>query len=125
MRLRLLALLLFVLIGEVQSQDKKSALEKLQQAYRESVVWENPGELAYFESEAVIQIKTFRIPVSGSTQLSLDRKGNKVVFALQNNTVIADLGDPGFKRAYFELPFKTKDGCLSFIKYFNQLSKGG
>jgi hypothetical protein len=106
------------------AQTKNTPLEKLQKVYREQVAWEAPGELSYDDNTKLITVKTFLIPLSQDTKVSFDKKkGNKVIFTLQKNTAITQTTDSNYKRAYFELEFKTKDACMQFITYFNQLKK--
>lgn len=117
--LLLLALFSVALLSHAQ---QKSTLKSLQKVYATQVTWQEPGELTYNEQEKIIQARNFRIPVSKDTHLKFDkRKGNSVIFALQNNTSITDANDPSIKMAYFEMPFKTKDAAVSFITHFNNL----
>lgn len=118
---RLLGGAFLFLFASVSAQDE-SALENLQKIYAAQVAWEDAGELTYDKEARVIAVKNLRIPVAQSTLLKFDKKkGNKVIFAMQNNTAITDATDPAFKRASFEIPFHTKDGAVSFITYFNKL----
>jgi hypothetical protein len=112
----------FLFLFASVSAQKESALENLQKIYSSQVAWEDAGELTYDKEARVIAVKNLRIPVAQSTLLKFDKKkGNKVIFAMQNNTAITDATDPAFKRASFEIPFNTKDGAVSFITYFNKL----
>jgi len=100
----------------------ESALSKLKTVYASQVAWDDAGELNYDQNTKVVTVKNFRIPVSTNTHLKFDKKkGNKVIFAMQHNTAIIDVKDSTFRKAYFEIPFKTKDGAVSFITYFNQM----
>ena len=122
MKTSLLFVFFFVVVSSL-AQDE-STLSKLKSVYINQVAWEAAGDLNYDQTNEEIIVKNFKIPVSESTRLSFDKKkGNKVIFALQNNTSITDVTDPTFRRAYFEIPFKTKDGAVSFITYFNKLKE--
>ncbi len=113
----------FLVVVSSLAQDE-STLSKLKSVYINQVAWEESGDLNYDQTTNTITVKNFKIPLSESTRLSFDKKkGNKVIFTLQNNTSITDVTDSTFERAYFEIPFKTKDGAVSFITYFNKLTE--
>lgn len=113
----------FLVVVSSLAQDE-STLSKLKSVYINQVAWEQAGDLNYDQTTNTITVKNFKIPLSESTRLSFDKKkGNKVIFTLQNNTSITDVTDSTFERAYFEIPFKTKDGAVSFITYFNKLTE--
>lgn len=113
----------FLVVVSSLAQDE-STLSKLKSVYINQVAWEEAGDLNYDQTTNTITVKNFKIPLSESTRLSFDKKkGNKVIFTLQNNTSITDVTDSTFERAYFEIPFKTKDGAVSFITYFNKLTE--
>lgn len=113
----------FLVVVSSLAQDE-STLSKLKSVYINQVAWEEAGDLNYDQTTNTITVKNFKIPLSESTRLSFDKKkGNKVIFTLQNNTSITDVTDSTFERAYFEIPFKTKDGAVSFITYFNRLTE--
>lgn len=117
-------LLLCLWIAFSAQAQTENTLQKLQSVYATQVDWANAGELSYDTLARLIVVKNFKIPVSTDTHLKFDRKkGNKVIFAMQNNTAVTDVTDPAFRRAYFEIPFKTKDGVVSFITYFNKLKE--
>jgi asparagine synthetase A len=121
MKTLLLFVFFFVAVSSMAQDD--STLSKLKSVYVNQVAWEEAGDLNYDQNTKEITVKNFKIPVTGNTRLNFDKKGNKVIFALQNNTSITDVTDPEFRRAYFEIPFKTKDGAVSFITYFNKLKE--
>jgi hypothetical protein len=93
----LLSLLFIATFSKAQST---KTLQELNEIYAAQVMWEDPGELKFSEEEKAIFVKSYRIPVSVDTQLKYDKKkGNTVIFSLQNNTAITDINDPDFKRA--------------------------
>lgn len=117
-------LLLCLWIAFSAQAQTKNTRQELQSVYATQVDWADAGELSYDTLARLIVVKNFKIPVSTDTHLKFDRKkGNKVIFAMQNNTAVTDVTDPTFRRAYFEIPFKTKDGTVSFITYFNKLKE--
>ncbi len=120
MKLSLLSAFLFI-ASAVMAQSE-SALTKLKEVYSSQVAWEDAGELGYDEEAKVVSVKKFRIPVSKNTKLKFDKKkGSNVIFAMQNHTSITEATDPAVKKASFEIPFRTRDGAVSFITFFNKL----
>jgi hypothetical protein len=121
MKLILSSLILFACFS-VTAQSKKT-VEELKNVYATHAAWENAGELSYDAATKMIGVKNYRIPVSGDTQLKLNEKNGNVTFRLQNNTAITDVNDPDYRRAWFEIPFLSKEGATDFIKHFNKLVK--
>lgn len=114
-------ILTILLCAPLLATAQNEPVEKLKTLYRDHVAWSKPGTLTYDGQENVVVVNDYKIPVSSNTKVSVDNKGKKVKFYLQQGTTINHVTDASYKRAYFEIPFKTADAAKDFVLYFEQL----
>lgn len=79
-------------------------------------------EVTYHSAPAVLQVDHYLIPISSNTQVKYRKeKGNHLVwFSLQKGTAVTSTKDEQWRRASFQLTFKSKQAALNFIRLFEE-----
>jgi hypothetical protein len=79
-------------------------------------------EVSFHTSPAVLQVDHYLIPISQSTHIKFRKEKEKysVWFALQNGTAVTSTNDAQWRKASFELTFKSKQAARNFIRLFEE-----
>lgn len=98
----------------------QSANDKLIQFAKEGI--KDAKEISYSASPSILHVDEYLIPVAESTNVTVGKeKGTYFVwFALQNGTAVTSTKDPQWRRASFQLTFKSKQGAQNFAKAFKK-----
>ena len=82
-------------------------------------------EVSYRSSPAVLQVDHYLIPISPDTHVKFrkEKEYYSVWFALQNGTAVTSTNDALWRRASFELTFKSKQEAKNFIRLFEEASR--
>jgi hypothetical protein len=85
-----------------------------------------PKEVYLHSSPIVLQVGHYLIPISPNTQIKVrkEKENYSVWFALQNGTSITSINDAQWRRASFELSFKSKPAAKNFIRLFEEAVAG-
>ncbi|MFN8353093.1 MAG: hypothetical protein U0Y10_01490 [Spirosomataceae bacterium] len=85
---------------------------------------EQATALVWSEQAKSLQIGDYVFPVGKNTKLSWSKAketGFRVEFFLQEGTAIKHLHEQTFRRAYWAIPFSSKESCKTFIKLLQSL----
>jgi hypothetical protein len=80
-------------------------------------------EVSYHISLAVLQVDHYLIPISPNTHVKFrkEKKNYSVWFSLQNGSAVTSTTDAQWRRASFELTFKSKQAARDFIRLFEDV----
>ncbi len=80
--------------------------------------------VCYNDDEDILQIDSLLIPCSKNSVVKLKSENNeyRVEFFLQKNTVIRNIKDATYRRAWLALPFQSRKSAEEFITAFRKIS---
>lgn len=116
-----LILLLFISSVSLGLFAQENKLNELVQVTRQGL--KETKEVSYHNSPAVLQVDHYLIPISPDTHVKFrkEKKNYAVWFSLQNGTAVTSTTDAQWRRASFELTFKSKRAARNFIRLFEDV----
>jgi hypothetical protein len=119
---KLITLVFTVLTSSVLFAQQNNSSELVQVA-KEGLI--DVKEVTYHASPAALQVDQYIIPISSNTQVKLQKskKNYSILFSLQKGTAITSTSDSQWRRASFELTFKSKQAAKDFIRLFETAAK--
>ncbi len=117
-RFPLLVVSLICLAFASKAQKSETLVQLTKEGLRHS------STVQYHTDDHVLQIDSLLIPCTRNSVVKLKNTNSeyRVEFFLQRNTSIRNINNASFRRAWFALPFQSRESAINFINAFQKIS---